>query len=390
VTDAERLSSLLGASALAALLAVPTPARCTEAVVLASTAPGYELGRVIPNDSAVSLPEGTTATFLLTLGQTLRISGPFEGALLPPGGGSRALLALEAGGTDQRTIAGTRMAGGGPVEAVRNPATVAVDPGRTATYCLRPQDSVLLLRPAEAEAVELRDAASSAAVRAEWPAGASKRSWPAELPLTDGTTIQTSLRASGSDQVAELTFRMFETSFGHDTLWAATLALSGCTGQAQALLATLRDSEVPLDLYLTTDRGRFPTYRLGEPITLTVQTNRDAFLYCVIRQPDGRGIALFPSRLSGGARIGADRPLTLPGERLPVPLRAGTPPGAPPGDNEVRCIAADRDVSDAIPPEFSTADFNSVPGNAETALRHALARLPGTQLAEVRLVVRVQ
>jgi hypothetical protein len=56
----------------------------------------------------------------------------------------------------------------------------------------------------------------------------------------------------------------------------------------------------------------------------------------------------------------------------------------------VRCIAADRDVSDAIPPEFSTADFNSVPGNAETALRHALARLPGTQLAEVRLVVRVQ
>jgi hypothetical protein len=385
VTFADRLSPFFSVFVLAVLLTLPVPGRCAEAVVLASTAPGYGLGRVIPGDTVVTLPEGATATFLLASGQMLRITGPFEGALRSPGAEPKDLSGLEVGGTEQVAIGGTRMIGG-TADLVRNPATVAVDPSRSATWCLRPQDSVLLLRPPGADVVELRDAASGAAVRADWPAGAAERSWPPELPLADGTVIRAGVRAGDGDEAAELSFRMFGTGFGHDALWAANLALAGCTGQAQALLATLRDNTVPLDLYMTTDRGRYPTYGFGDPITLTVQTNRDAFLYCSIREPDGRTIILFPSRLSGGARVAGDRPLTLPGDRLPVQLRAGTPPG----DNEIRCIAADRDVSDAIPPEFSAADFHPVPENAAIAMRRALDRVPGTQLAEGRLIVRVK
>ena len=68
---------------------------------------------------------------------------------------------------------------------------------------------------------------------------------------------------------------------------AAALSLAGCARQAAGAMERLREAIVPLDLYLASDRGRYPSYRRGELIELIVQTNHDAFVYCVLR--DSRG-----------------------------------------------------------------------------------------------------
>jgi hypothetical protein len=52
---------------------------------------------------------------------------------------------------------------------------------------------------------------------------------------------------------------------------------------------------LPLDLYLATDRGRHPVYRPGEPIRLVLQTNRDAHTYCWLKDTRRRVVPLFPS-----------------------------------------------------------------------------------------------
>lgn len=111
---------------------------------------------------------------------------------------------------------------------------------------------------------------------------------------------------------------------------------------ASRAVAPPHAASVPLDLFLSTDRGAYPTYLPGDPVRLVVQTNRDAHLACTLR--DGRGALtlLFPTADSGGSRIAGHAPLMLPGERMPMPLRASA-------DQEVRCFAGERDLTDALP-----------------------------------------
>ena len=68
------LSSLAIAS-----LAVAPPAVAAEAVVVASTAPGYAQGQLVPDGAPVSVPDGANALFLFANGRMVRVKGPFEG-----------------------------------------------------------------------------------------------------------------------------------------------------------------------------------------------------------------------------------------------------------------------------------------------------------------------
>lgn len=122
--------------------------------------------------------------------------------------------------------------------------------------------------------------------------------------------------------------------------------LLGRPALAQTELAASRAvtpvRDAPLDLVLSTDQGAFPTYRPGDPVRLMVRTNRDAHLVCTLRDGRGTTTLLFPTAESGGSRVTGGAPLLLPGERMPAPLRALT-------DQEVRCVASDRDWSEALP-----------------------------------------
>ncbi|MGQ9838680.1 MAG: DUF4384 domain-containing protein [Cyanobacteriota bacterium] len=60
---------------------------------------------------------------------------------------------------------------------------------------------------------------------------------------------------------------------------------------------------VPSDLTVNLEldrRGSNPIYHAGDPIHISVSTNRDAYVYLFSVQADGRINLILPNRLSGG------------------------------------------------------------------------------------------
>ena len=101
---------------------------------------------------------------------------------------------------------------------------------------------------------------------------------------------------------------------------------------------------MPLDIYVASDRGRYPSYRQGEPVELVVQTNHDAFVYCVLRDGRGQVLPLFPPQ-PAQAEVRNGVPLRLPSAASPFALRAGPSlDGA-----EARCIASEHDLAAELP-----------------------------------------
>ena len=106
---------------------------------------------------------------------------------------------------------------------------------------------------------------------------------------------------------------------------------------------------MPLDIYVASDRGRYPSYRQGESVELLVQTNHDAFVYCVLRDERGQVLPLFPPQPTQ-AQVRNGVPLRLPSAASPFALRAG-----PSLDGAVvRCIASEHDLAAELP-EFAAA-----------------------------------
>src|SRR5450432_132847 len=72
-------AALLAATVVASLAA--SPASADDAVMLASTVPGYVPGMVVSFSDRLSVPEGASATLLFQSGGMLRLRGPFDGTL---------------------------------------------------------------------------------------------------------------------------------------------------------------------------------------------------------------------------------------------------------------------------------------------------------------------
>lgn len=102
---------------------------------------------------------------------------------------------------------------------------------------------------------------------------------------------------------------------------------------------------VPSDLRvnLELDRhGSNPIYRPGEPIAITLSTNRDAYVYLFSIQADGRTHLILPNRFSGGnefLRAGEVRTFPPPGASYRLTI-------APPfGQAQVLAVASPRPLN---------------------------------------------
>src|SRR5271168_2659926 len=84
-------------AATAAVSLVLGRAFADDAVLLASTVPGYVPGMVVSPTDRLSVPDGASATLLFQSGEMLRLRGPFDGTLqqrnAKAGGGTVAMLA---------------------------------------------------------------------------------------------------------------------------------------------------------------------------------------------------------------------------------------------------------------------------------------------------------
>jgi hypothetical protein len=368
--------------AVAAILSFLPGAQAAEpsplAVVLASTAPGYATGQVIER-AAVEIPDGASTTFLLPSGQAVTIKGPYAGALAAQGTAARSGLAqLLAPGQDNSEIGGTRSLDEGQGED-----TLTLDPGAGGTFCIGPETRVRLTRPADPAfvALELRHGPGGKAVTLDWPDGGAL-AWPATLPLEAGTVTVRSV-STGAERRIEL--RPVAREGRRETAWAAALALAGCRDQATAVLERLREAMVPLDVYLASDRGRYPVYHEGEAVELVIRTNRDAFLYCLLREVRGEMRLLFPPQ-PGQARLAGNRTLTLPGTSPAGALRAG----AGLKDGEIRCIASERDLASQLPQLAGAAGAVPLLEETVTALDAVTADSRQGQIVMTQLILRVE
>src|SRR3954466_9113079 len=85
ICEMPRFSSLLGLvgrlAATTAIALAASSAMADDAVLLASTVPGYVPGMVVSSKDRLSVPDGASATLLFQSGEMLRLSGPYEGTL---------------------------------------------------------------------------------------------------------------------------------------------------------------------------------------------------------------------------------------------------------------------------------------------------------------------
>ncbi|MCB4820160.1 hypothetical protein [Roseicella aerolata] len=385
---------------IAALLlgcAAGQAARAAEgAVLLSATAPGYAPGMVLAPGERLRLPDGASMTLLLRSGEMLRLRGPLETRFDPtlPGGqeGSAAALAgaFRLRGLDASAIGGTRATLG---RRSPPPADIAVETDRSGTWCLRPADTVWLLRPA-AERTEIALRRRGSLRRLAWPAGAARIEWPGDLTIEDGDAFEVMAEGQARGEIrgeirgqvlATLTFRVLATPAPSEAAALAQGLLLGCREQHEAALRRLARASLPPELWLSTERGRSPVYAPAEAIGLVAMAGQDGWLYCVSARSDGGVVAVFPAGAVGGARLPAAAPASLSAQRQSLALRAG-----PRGTERVRCWLAERDIGPALPPALLDASGTPLPDGLAEALDGIFEAAGGPRLARAALEIRVE
>jgi uncharacterized protein DUF4384 len=118
-------------------------------------------------------------------------------------------------------------------------------------------------------------------------------------------------------------------------LWAGAGAACGVTGDkdaltdAQQVIAAMKIGEADpqgagLKIVGAVDHAD-RSYRVGEPIILSVQVNRAAYVAVLRVMPNGATTLVFPNRRQPTARVPADSPLRIPEPRDPLKITADKP-----------------------------------------------------------------
>lgn len=381
---------LCAGTVLALSTALSSEAPAAEAVVVSSTAPGYALGQIVADGASVAVPEGAGVMLLFASGRTLRIKGPYAGPFdslrdtAQASGARPSLGGLLGGERFVQTDLGAARALGSPLDKAAERA-FAIDPGIPGTYCVPANARPTLARPRDPALPTLALTAGHGPPATVAWTGDAPVPWPAALPLADGTEIR--VAAPDGTPRHSLRLRALDPSPNGAATGAALalrLAAAGCARQAASLLTPLRDATAPLDVYLAADRGPQAAYRPGEAIRLVLQANRDAHVYCYLRNARGQLIPLFPAGSGASAEVAADTPLSMPGERMALPLLAGE--GG--GDMEVRCVAADHDLGGDLPGRADA--FRPMSAETVTQLDRALNALRDTEVVMAQVILRVR
>jgi Domain of unknown function (DUF4384) len=355
-----------------------------DAVLLASTVPGYTPGMVVASSDRLSVPDGASATLLFRSGGILRLRGPFKGTLEQQRSGAGeitiAMLAdmFRMRGIDAAVIGGTRSAGlARAVEAIDD---VQVDPQRSGTYCVEPTTTVWITRPAgEPGTFALHRKGTSRTIR--WPEGATRIEWPADVPIDDGSQFEV---VTDGAALGTATFRALPTPASAGPARIAAGILLGCHDQFDMELRRFSRLATGPELWINTDHGRRPTYRSGEPIVLTVTTDTDGFLYCIAVGDDGGATWIFPAGAVDGAQLHNSAPLSIPGHRQPIGLTATQ------GIAQIRCWLADRDITPELPHALVGATTGRVPDQVAADLNGLFSRIRGTRIATETLTVKAE
>jgi hypothetical protein len=140
----------------------------------------------------------------------------------------------------------------------------------------------------------------------------------------------------------------------------------------------------PINLAISTGKAD-AKFRRGEPINFSVRVDRDAYVYCFMRDRSNNVLRLYPNRFAQEPLVRAAQSLELPG-RMKFKLNAsedGT-------SATVACFAAPKEVLASLPLIMKTADFEALPGFSLAQVRTAFATAAGPTMGEALFEIQVR
>ena len=145
-------------------------------------------------------------------------------------------------------------------------------------------------------------------------------------------------------------------------------------------------SQEPPQLVLSTPRGPQPKYRIGESLSVAVQPNRDAYVYCYYQDATGTIARIFPNRFQPD-------PFLHAGTQIQVPPAGGKSFAIrfdkPGGRETVACMGADREVGLRLPDKLKAQDLEPIPVAGMDEIANRFREIPGARVADARLAVEV-
>jgi len=181
-----------------------------------------------------------------------------------------------------------------------------------------------------------------------------------------------SLPESGQDPAED------DTLAAHVTVEAPTFSP---TSSDPSLLAHEDTTTIPLHAMLTSHNGSTPTFRAHDEIKALLLTTTDAFAYCYYADGSGTISRIFPNRFQPDARV-REGGLQLPTGGFT--LVADTPNRT----EELRCIAATRDLGSRLPNVLTAEDLVPLPVRSLNEISKMFQSL-GEEVVETRLVAMV-
>jgi len=142
----------------------------------------------------------------------------------------------------------------------------------------------------------------------------------------------------------------------------------------------------PIGFTLASELGEDPVYRIGQKLVLLIQASRDSYLYCFYKQADGVVMKIFPNRAQENARVAGKTVQKIPSPAMGFEWRIAEPPGI----EQVKCFAADRDVAPHLPKVIGTQAFLPLPYKALSEISRIFRTLSNTAIAEARMVINVE
>jgi len=214
-------------------------------LVVRSTGPSakaYPAGKAIPDNAKIVLKAGDTLVLLDGKG-TRTISGPgtfgaTATASAAAGTGS-TLAALASGGGERRArIGAVRSASGIDKMAGKNPSVWYVDVTRSTNMCIPDPSNVIVWRPAADQPATIKiTKADGTSADLAVPAGQAEASWPATLPVSDGSQFK--LSWAGAKAPTAVKFVVIKPGSTDPQDMAQMLIKAGCNAQLDTMIQAM-------------------------------------------------------------------------------------------------------------------------------------------------------
>lgn len=145
----------------------------------------------------------------------------------------------------------------------------------------------------------------------------------------------------------------------------------------------------PNPLYLSSNRGRRPVYKIGEEMYLTLQARESGYIYCFnAYYQNGSAIItrIFPNRYHKDPYVSPWQTLQLPDESMDFVFTL-QPPAGP---EYAHCYLFDRDVTRQLPAEIAEKDLVPLSLNSIDDLNAIMRGIPNTRLNQATLALTVE